>query len=62
MFLFPVHKILVQTQSCQEKVKMASIWIHHECIAETWCYNQNIGHAAALYINKVIKEEVELFE
>ena len=60
-FCYP--KSLFQFNHDKKKVKIASIWICHERIAETWSYNYNTFHAAALYnINKVMKEEVELFE
>ena len=41
---------------------MVSNLIYHECIAETWSYNHNKFHMTGFYINKILKEEVELFE
>ena len=36
--------------------------MYHECIAEAYSYKGDEFHMNGSYINKVLKEEVELFE
>ena len=59
IFSFPLSNISVPILPWREEVENGST---SDCIAETSSYNHNKFHAAALCINKVMQEEVELFE